>query len=251
METSLPLSTPAADPTARLPVVLLHGLSRRHHSLARMAGALARAGFSALNLSYPSTRFPLATLTEEMAWPAVRAFLDGAPEPVNFVTHSMGGIIVRQLAVDHPELAIGRVVMLAPPNRGSEVVDRLRHNLFFRLLNGPAGQELGTGPESVPNRLGPAPFELGIIAGDRSVNPLLSLLIPGPNDGKVAVARAGLPGMTDFLVVHATHPLIMRNRLVIAQTIHFLRHGLFSRPAAAGGEERTTRGPGSAGVEGC
>ena len=215
----------ATETAPRPTVILLHGLARSASSMAKMAGALEEAGFRPCNLSYP--RHPLADLAENFVLPQILACQGPEPGLLNFVSHSMGGIVVRYLSAAHPELPIGRVVMLSPPNQGSEVVDRLGSFGLFRWLNGPAGQELGTGPESLPNRLGPPPFELGIITGDRSLNPLLSLLIPGPNDGKVAVARARLEGMRDFLVLHATHPLIMRNRQAIAQTIHFLRHGSF------------------------
>lgn len=216
-------------PEPRPPVVLLHGLARTGRSLRVMAQALAAAGFAPAIISYPSTRHPLPVLALDFILPAIRAKFGTGRQPLNFVTHSLGGIIVRYLAATVPELPIGRVVMLAPPNRGSEVVDRLGDYGLFQWINGPAGRNLGTGPESLPNRLGPPPFALGVITGDRSINPLLSLLIPGPNDGKVAVARARLEGMDDFLLLHATHPLIMRNRQAIAQTIHFLHHGTFRK----------------------
>jgi len=118
--------------------------------------------------------------------------------------------------------------MLAPPNEGSEVADKLGDLSLYKWINGPAGNELGTDKNSVPNQIGPAHFPVGVIAGDRSINWINSLfLIPGRNDGKVSVERAKLAGMSDFLVVHATHPFIMRNDEVIRQTIKFLQTGTF------------------------
>jgi triacylglycerol lipase len=131
------------------------------------------------------------------------------------------------------------VVMLAPPNQGSEVVDKLGWSFLFKWINGPAGNELGTGKNSTPNLLGPAGFPVGVIAGDRSVNWINSLLIPGPDDGKVSVARARLAGMSDFMVIHATHPFIMRNHEAIRQTIHFLREGKFQKPMNHGFSPRS------------
>ncbi len=151
---------------------------------------------------------------------------------IDFVTHSLGGILVRSYLAHHPIENLGRVVMLGPPNQGSEVVDKLGGWPLFKWINGVAGNELGTGSSSGPNRLGPANFPVGIIAGDRSVNWINSLLIPGPDDGKVSVQRAKLAGMSDFIVIHATHPLIMRNREAIRQTILFLRTGHFDHGAA-------------------
>ncbi len=118
--------------------------------------------------------------------------------------------------------------MLAPPNQGSEVVDAMRAWRFFRWINGPAGQQLGTGPDGIPTLLGPVDFEVGILAGNRSVNLLLSLLIPGPNDGKVAIARAGLPGgQKAFKVIPASHPFIMRSREAQENALAFLKDGAF------------------------
>jgi len=119
--------------------------------------------------------------------------------------------------------------MLAPPNKGSHAVDRFSDLPGFELLNGPAGFQLGTGRESIPLQLGPADFEAGVIAGDRSINFILSTAFPGPNDGKVAVENTKLEGMRDFLVVHHSHPFIMQGDDVIEQTVYFLRHGKFLR----------------------
>jgi hypothetical protein len=127
---------------------------------------------------------------------------------------------------------LGRVVMLSPPNKGSEVVDRLREYFFFEWQNGPAGQQLGTGPDSLLNTLGPATFPLGIITGDKPAmfDSWLADIIPGPNDGKVSVESAKLEGMTDFLLLPLSHTFIMDNEEVIFQTIHFLQHESFFRP---------------------
>ena len=126
--------------------------------------------------------------------------------------------------------------MLSPPNSGSELVDALRNNSLFRMGLGPSGQQLGTDPASIPNQLGPLNFEVGIITGTRSLNPLFSWLIPGKDDGKVSVENAKAPDMTDFLVVPHTHTFIMNSKVVIAQTLHFLRNGTFDH--AAGEDQR-------------
>ncbi len=211
-------------------VVLLHGLARSADSMARMADALEDHGYRTCNIDYPSRKHTVEVLAEEHVLPQIRACLDGNRAPVHFVTHSLGGILVRKLAHDGSLPPTGRVVMLSPPNHGSEVVDKLRALPPFHWWNGPAGEQLGTDPDSVPNRLGPAPFELGVITGDRTINFFLSTLIPGDDDGKVSLESAKLEGMADFLVVHASHPFIMRDAVAIRQTLHFLEHGRFSRP---------------------
>lgn len=209
-------------------VVLLHGLARTSRSMATMEAALESAGYRVVNQDYPSREQAI----EQLANVAIKNALDSCnrPEParqIHFVTHSMGGILVRYYLSANQIDTLGRVVMLSPPNQGSETVDKLGDMPGFWWLNGPAGQQLGTDHDSVPNRLGPARFQLGIITGDRSINLILSTLIPGPDDGKVAIERARLEGMSDFLVVPHSHPFIMKRPLVIEQTLHFLRFARF------------------------
>lgn len=209
-------------------VVLLHGLARTSGSMSRMARALEKAGYHVCNVSYPSRKHSIEVLTSDFVAPAVRACRPSESETVHFVTHSLGGIVVRQLATSAPDLRIGRVVMLSPPNHGSEVVDRLGTLSLFTLINGPAGLQLATGEEFLPRSLGPASFDVGIITGSRTVNPILSLIIPGTDDGKVSIESAKLDGMTDFCVIPATHPFIMNNKRVIGQALAFLAEGRFT-----------------------
>jgi triacylglycerol lipase len=223
---SLPSAFADAPSNGRT-VVLLHGLARSASSMHRMELALQQEGYRVCNLDYPSREHSIAELASRYVAPRVMECAHGSGEPIDFVTHSMGGIIVRQLAASGQVSNIGRVVMLGPPNQGSEVVDKLGGWYLFQRLNGPAGSELGTAPDSLPNRLGPAKFETGVIAGSHSINWILSLLIPGPDDGKVSIARARLQGMRDFVEVEASHPFLMNDDQAIRQTIRFLQRGCF------------------------
>ena len=209
-------------------VILLHGLIRTASSMEPMREALAEAGFETINVDYPSREYPierLAPLAIDEGLAGCRA-LEGT-ETVHFVTHSLGGILVRQYLskTDIPEL--GRVVMLAPPNQGSKAADELRDVPGFDWMNGPAGAQLGKGEDSVPLALGPAEFELGVIAGTGSIDPIGSAVLDDPDDGKVSVEDTRIEGMDAFVVVSHSHAMIMRMPRTIELTIRFLRTGSF------------------------
>ncbi|WP_237440399.1 alpha/beta fold hydrolase [Alcanivorax sp. DP30] len=214
-------------------VVILHGLRRSAWAMSRIEDSLNEAGYLVYNQDYPSTSAPVQSLANQEIRQALSWCRSRTAGRVHFVTHSMGGILVRSYLQDQTIPELGRVVMLAPPNHGSEVVDRMQDWWLFQKLTGPAGQQLGTGADGIAARLEPVAAEIGVIAGTRTVDPWLSWMIPGDDDGKVSLPSTRLKEMRDYLVVPASHAFIMRKRAVIQQVLAFLEYGYFSRAGAS------------------
>jgi triacylglycerol lipase len=227
-DTVPPPDAPQTRP--RETVVLLHGMARTERCMKPMSKALTAAGYSVTILKYPTTEKNIRQLTDEHLAPLLERCQLEKPLKIHFVAHSLGNIVLRQYFATRRLENAGRIVMLGPPNQGSEVVDRLGRFAPFDWINGPAGQQLGTGAASMPRKLPPPPLETGVIAGTHSINWILSCLIPGPDDGKVAVERTKFEGMRDFISVPVSHPFLMSNRKTIQLTLYFLEHGRF--PAA-------------------
>ncbi len=209
-------------------VVLLHGLARTSSSMSKLEERL-KEKYTVINVDYPSREKKIEELTEIAVGEGLDFCRENKAQSIHFVTHSLGGILVRYYLASNSIPELGRVVMLAPPNQGSKVVDEFSVFPGYEMINGPAGYQLGTDENSIPRQLGPADFVVGIIAGNRTINLILSTAFDEPNDGKVAVEETKLEGMTDFLVVPHSHPFIMDSNEVIQQVIHFLRHGVFTQ----------------------
>lgn len=199
--------------------------------MAPLARAGRERGYRVLNLGYPSRARAVAELAMDVA-ARLEQFVPGAR--LDFVTHSMGAIVLRAAVAAGvlPVARVRRVVMLAPPNQGSELPDRFLAtpalSRLYRAALGPAGAELGTLDGSVPLSLPDPPFEFGVIAGSRSLNPLFSAAVDGVNDGKVSVQRASHPAMRAMIVVPHSHSFLMRAPAVIRQCFHFLERGSFA-----------------------
>jgi triacylglycerol lipase len=229
-----PLVAPASQ--ANTCVVLLHGLGRTYRSMFSIEYALRDAGYATISVDYPSQDKPIETLAMQAVPEGLAHCRERGATTIHFVTHSMGGLVLRYYLSTHRVPELGRVVMLSPPNQGSEVADTLVGTAVYDRVNGPAGGQLVTGPDGIAARLGPVDFPLGIITGNQQTvfDSVLATQIPGANDGKVSVERAKVEGMSDFLVLPVTHTFIVNNDEVIGQTLYFLANGTFRHSGATG-----------------
>ncbi len=222
------LLTPCAFSSEAESVILLHGYGRTPFSMRPLQTRLEEAGFLVHNIGYPSMRRSppeLVKILDEQI-----KFCCSTSPRVHFVTHSLGGILARAYLSENHLKNMGRVVMLAPPNQGSELADIVNGSTLLRAILGPTVVQLGTGKNSLPNRLPPPWYEFGIIAGIDDINPIGSFFVPDPSDGTVPVASTRLEGMRDFVTVHKSHTFIMRSADVADYVIQFLRTGRFIAP---------------------
>lgn len=207
-------------------VLFLHGHGRFGASMVLLARAARREGYATSALSYPYRR-ALPAIADWLA-PRVAAFDDSFSGPLHIVTHSLGGLVARALIAAHRPQRLGRVVMLAPPNQGSELAD-----LIFRLrlpwILGASGTYLRMDrTEAEQTALGAIDYPVGVIAGDRSLLPVPAAVLARPNDGKVSIAATHADGIADHVTLPVTHTLMVYNRRVIEATLTFLANGVFS-----------------------
>ncbi|MBT8143039.1 MAG: alpha/beta hydrolase [Gammaproteobacteria bacterium] len=225
-QSSLHQYRPLPDLDNQETVVLLHGLNRTARSMRPLASSLQANGYSVCNIDYPSRYFELNVLAMEYVLPRIRNCVTDPSGVLHFVTHSMGGMLVRSLDAHLSEFTTGHLVMLSPPNKGSEVVDVFAHNRLFMQSAGPAGSRLGTDPDSLPSTLPQPSMPFGVIAAKHS-NSAMSWVLPGDDDGKVTLENMKLESMQDFIVIGNTHSFMMRDADAIRQVLHFLRQGKF------------------------
>lgn len=210
-------------------VVLLHGIGRGSFVMHKLQKHLQALNYDVYSDNYASTDHPIEQLAEHVFERVLQQCHD-QNRRIHFVGYSMGGLITRVIIEQFQPENLGRVVMIAPPNQGSEVADFLKEYKIYQKRFGPAGQQLGTGYESIIHKLGPITFELGVIAGNKTVDPWFSwFLLPGENDGKVTVESTKLEGMTDHIVLPASHTFIPLKQDTLNQVAHFLQHGEFLR----------------------
>ena len=203
-------------------VILIHGIGRSSKSFRSMAKALQEDGYTVVGFDYPSTRVSIPESAEYLH--KTIQSLEGIEE-IDTVCHSMGGLLLRAYLQKHNEPRFRRAVMLGVPNKGAQMADILKGNPLFKVVLGPAGQQLVTDNDGIIPKL-PAPnFPFAVIAGGRSAAKGYNPILPGDNDSTVTVASTRLPGAADFLLLPVIHSFLMNNDQCVEATRHFLTHG--------------------------
>lgn len=218
----------AANPQEQC-VILLHGLWRTSSSMKALQWYLEGSGYATANQSYPSLAYSIEDLAEMAVAEGLRDCRSRGYHRFHFVTHSMGGILLRQYLEHKTIPGLQRVVMLGPPNRGSQLADYVLSLDFLQPVAPEAVAQLGTGADSLPLRLGKPDFELGVIAGTLRQSTLLPGFPDEISDGTVALSETPVHGMRDFLALPVSHTFMMWSPKVLAQIVFFLRHGEFDR----------------------
>lgn len=211
-------------------VVLLHGLGRGPWGMKILELRLEAEAFEVFNLRYDSRASSIEEVTDSVDDQLHDCC--ATSRTVHFVTHSMGGIVLRALLHHHPVSNAGRAVLLAPPNSGSELVDHFSPYPLIERVLGPLGSQLGTLRDQLPSKLPPPSIPFGVVAGNRSWNPVAAALLPGASDGTVTVESTRLDGMADHLIVPHSHTFLMNSPVVADAIVAFLRTGRFPRSTA-------------------
>jgi esterase/lipase len=227
-------------------VIILHGILLGKWHLANLARYLTKQGYKVINIGYPSTKYPLEKLVNIVAQDITSKLTEIAVNnksseyTVNFIGYSMGGLILRAIFNssnnhhnnDNNNIIrknLGKVLLLATPNHGSEVADFFKNNWLYKKIFGPAGRQLTTDQTDIQHLFTTIDYPLGVIAGNISLNYFFSKLINQPNDGKVSIASTKVDGMQDHITLPASHTWLPYNKKVQYQTVYFLQHGKFYR----------------------
>lgn len=213
-------------------VICIHGLAETPTIMAPVEWMFRAAGYEVWNLTYPSTLYPIEDLAETWIAPQLDR---AAARRVHVVTHSLGGVILHDCLQRHRPSGLGRVVMTSPGLRGSEALEVYRHHPLYRLIYGPASWEGGIEDDAFARRLAPmVDYDLGVVAGSLSLDPLANSFIPWPHDGKISAGRTRLDGLSDHILLPLPHDVTSAHPLALFQIWNFIRYGKFRHSLLAG-----------------
>ncbi len=206
-------------------VIVLHGIVRSSRHMKSLSKYLKRGGFEVVNINYPSTKYQIEELVEIINQEISSRVVED--KKIHFVGYSMGALLIRALIHKYCYKNLGRVLQLAPPNHGSEIADLTKNLWLYKKIFGPSGQQLVTDQKMFEHLFGQVNYDLGIIAGNATLDPIFSIIIPGPDDGRVGVEKTKLEGMKDHIIIKVSHGFFPYSKKVRKQTLHFLQNGNF------------------------
>ncbi|MFA6916624.1 MAG: hypothetical protein WC222_09520 [Parachlamydiales bacterium] len=146
--------------------------------------------------------------------------------PINFITHSMGGLVLRS-AMNHPECPpeakIGRAALLAPPNQGAGWGRFLDQYYFSHLIGKEkAGKQLRSQADFEFLGQFPDTVQVLVIAGTKNINPW----IKGKSDSTVTVDETRLNTPHQHKTVHAEHTMILFSKRAYRYIKEFFKQDL-------------------------
>lgn len=208
-------------------VVLVHGLWRSGFAMNSIASDLEEHGYDTVSIDYPSTQLEIPVLAERHLSDGLNECREKGAKHIHLVTHSMGGILARQYLQTKRLPKGGKVVMLSPPNQGSELSEKFGDSWWYKWIVGPAGISLSQKRNGIIPRLKEIEEPVGVIAAYRNWSLWPESWLPTPNDGTVSVQSMRLAEMDDFVLVNSGHAMMRFNRETQYQIRHFLAKGTF------------------------
>ena len=199
-------------------VVLVHGLAGTPIDMWRVARALKRKGYTVHNCWYRTFGRGIESHAQWLGEKLKELDETATGRKIHVVTHSMGGIILRKTLAESEFQNIGRVVMLAPPHRGSHAARTLAPYLGWLT---PSLLQLSDVGDSFVNQL-PNSFERkGVEFG----------IVESTKDRVIAQGNVLLDGYQDYARVAGQHGFFAWYADTIRQVEAFLADGKFSESA--------------------
>lgn len=206
-------------------VVLLHGILRTNRCMKGLTVFLEKENYEVLNLDYPSSKYDILSIAK-LIHSQIKNFSSQTVK-THYVGYSMGGLIIRAYLHLYRPSNLGRVIMLGTPNQGSEIADFLKPFGIYKILYGPAGQQLITDQKNIKKIFGNINYELGIIAGSSPFYLLANKIIGKKSDGRVSIVNTKIEGMKEHIIIKSGHTMLASNKTAWRLTLSFLKTGNF------------------------
>lgn len=214
-------------------VILMHGIYGKLKDLSYIEKKLEENGYSGVSIQYPTTKDDIQTMAKKYIEPEIMKkveILNKINEKrekenkkklkINFVVHSMGSVVLRHELQKNILKDLGKVVFISPPSHGSSIAD----NFLTEMLNpvlGKAVKQIKTKEDSFVNKLNEPCYECYVMVGNKTNNPLYSLMIKGNDDGMVPVQSAKLKNCKFRIIDGKSHTSILKSDEVVQEILKY------------------------------